>query len=691
MRDVFTLASALALYLLVCCVPSAAAKAPSVSLHVSPYARPGGDGSPARPFTTISQALERLRQIRGGASMPSAAEIVLAGGEYSVTATIELGPRDSFLTIRPARGQTAVLMGGRSVLLWEPVRDPDVRARLGDAAPHVMQADLREAGVRDFGALSNRGFGRPLKPAHLELFFEGLPARLAGWPDEGWARIADVPGGPDAGVFCYEGDRPSRWKDAREVWVHGYWTWDWADSYERVESLDPATRQVRTAAPHGVYGYKAGARFRFLNVLEELDSPNEYYVDAERGILYFWPPQPPRGHRVQVSVLEEPMFTITGATGVVLSGLTLECTRGTAVVITDGRDNLVQDCTIRNVGNVGVVIGERREDYQAVLYANTTLDRRGGSGNGVRRCHIYNTGDNAVLLGGGDRKTLTPAGNFVEDCHIHHFSRWGRTYRPAIALDGVGNRVLHNRIHDSPHSAIIAHGNEHLVAYNDIGRVCLETNDAGAFYIGRDFTQRGNRVICNYFHDLGEAEQVHAVYLDDCASGTIVRGNLFYRAGASVFIGGGRDNVVENNIFVKCRPGMLVDARGLDWASFWFDGRDDTLMKRLAAVGHDRPPYSVRYPALRNILSDDPAVPKGNRLERNICYDGACIKLKHGVLQKTVRMKDNWTAEDPGFAAPLPENPGPHDFRLRPDAPVWKTGFRPIPVEKIGPRGNALK
>jgi hypothetical protein len=54
-------------------------------------------------------------------------------------------------------------------------------------------------------------------------------------------------------------------------------------------------------------------------------------------------------------------------------------------------------------------------------------------------------------------------------------------------------------------------------------------------------------------------------------------------------------------------------------------------------------------------------------------------------------MKDNWTAEDPGFAAPLPENPGPHDFRLRPDAPVWKTGFRPIPVEKIGPRGNALK
>ncbi|MEJ5299304.1 MAG: hypothetical protein WHZ52_14850, partial [Armatimonadota bacterium] len=87
MRDVFTLASALALYLLVCCVPSAAGKAASVSLHVSPYARPGGDGSASRPFTTISQALERLRQIRGGASVPSAAEIVLAGGEYPVTAT----------------------------------------------------------------------------------------------------------------------------------------------------------------------------------------------------------------------------------------------------------------------------------------------------------------------------------------------------------------------------------------------------------------------------------------------------------------------------------------------------------------------------------------------------------------------------------------------------------------------------
>jgi parallel beta-helix repeat protein len=54
---------------------------------------------------------------------------------------------------------------------------------------------------------------------------------------------------------------------------------------------------------------------------------------------------------------------------------------------------------------------------------------------------------------------------------------------------------------------------------------------------------------------------VRVVYLDDCASGTTVFGNIFYQATRSVIIGGGRDNRIENNIFLDTEPGIRIDDR----------------------------------------------------------------------------------------------------------------------------------
>ncbi len=53
-------------------------------------------------------------------------------------------------------------------------------------------------------------------------------------------------------------------------------------------------------------------------------------------------------------------------------------------------------------------------------------------------------GDIRLILGGGDRKTLTPGGNVADNNHIHHYGRWNRMYRNGIAIDGVGNRAAHN-------------------------------------------------------------------------------------------------------------------------------------------------------------------------------------------------------------------------------------------------------
>ncbi|HQH27360.1 MAG TPA: hypothetical protein PLP17_08195, partial [Oligoflexia bacterium] len=119
-----------------------------------------------------------------------------------------------------------------------------------------------------------------------------------------WAKIASLPPGEtivdESGKprgrrsdrFGYEGDRPAQWKDARDAWVHGFWMYDWADAYLKIAAIDRENRWIATEPPEPRFGYKAGQRFRFINILEELDQPGEYYVDRESGMLYLWPPSP---------------------------------------------------------------------------------------------------------------------------------------------------------------------------------------------------------------------------------------------------------------------------------------------------------------------------------------------------------------------------------------------------------------
>ena len=55
----------------------------------------------------------------------------------------------------------------------------------------------------------------------------------------------------------------------------------------------------------------------------------------------------------------------------------------------------------------------------------------------------------AISLGGGNRKTLEAACNYVVNCEMFDFNRLGKTYKAAVNVDGAGNRIAYNYIHNA--------------------------------------------------------------------------------------------------------------------------------------------------------------------------------------------------------------------------------------------------
>ncbi len=625
------------------------------------------------PLATLTGARDHLRTMQVAEAI-----VYVRSGDYFLTEPLALTAQDNLKTTqgqagsilyRPWRQEKVRLIAGREVTGFAPVKDAAIRTRLAPAArEHVMQADLKAQGITDFGRLQSRGFGRPTHPAAMEVFFQDRPMTLARRPNTGWLTIDQVPDGPNGGRFTFKQEGPLRWAPSEDIWVHGFWTHDWADSYERVKAIDPATRTVETHPPHGVYGYSPNHRFYFLNVLEELDEPGEWYLDRASGVLYFWPPAPVSQGRVFVSMLDDAV-TIHGGRNVTIEGFTIECMRGSAVTIRDSEKVRIAGCVIRNVGNAGVSIS-------------------GGGDCRVIGCDIYETGDGGIRLSGGDTKTLTPAGHVAENNHIHHYSRWCMTYRPAVGVGGVGQQVRHNLIHDGPHNAIQLGGNDHVIEYNEIHDVCTESDDVGAFYAGRSWVDRGTVIRHNFFHHIHSAAEQYrhgsrVVYLDDAASGFAICGNVFYKAGSlcAVNIGGGRDNLVENNLFVDCKYGVLMDARGLGWAKDHIaPGGGWRMYDKLKAVNHDRPPYSTRYPKLATILDEAPAEPRGNAVRRNIAVRTPLLHTPDG-RRELVDLAENWSTDTLDFVDEEHLN-----LRFKDPQQVRRhvPGFEPIPFDKIG-------
>lgn len=654
----------------------------ALEIHAAPGGQDTQPGTVEAPLASLVGARDLLRRMRADGSIPTteAVEVRIHGGTYEIPGGCifeagDGGAEQSPVTYCAAPGEKPVLVGGKR-LPWDTFRavaDAAVLGRLAtEARDHVLCADLKALGIQDFGDFPE-AFRTP--PAVPELFLDGARMTLARWPNgDEWATVGEVvDSGPapwrsfessGTGTFAFEGERPLRWLTAPSVWLYGYWCFDWASETIRVERIDPEKRTITLSQPH-VYGIGSGnpggRRYCALNLLEELDAAGEYFIDRMAGVLYVWPPE--MSGELVLSLATEPLLRMNGVSHLAVKGIEVACTAGDGILVEGGEGVLVESCTVRNTGLAGIVV-------------------RGGRNHRVIACDITETGTGGLMMEGGDRKTLTSSGHAATDNRIWRVARRQRTHAYNVHLGGVGVRLAHNLIHDAPHQAIGIGGNDHVIEFNEIHHICMESDDCGAFYMGRNPSERGTIIRYNYWHDTGgpRSHGSCAVYFDDGSGGQTVFGNVFQRASGgsfgAVFVHGGHDNRVINNVFVDCSMAIRQVPWNDDSWREWVNG-ELWRQRLLEEVDITKPPYSGRYPELKGFM-DFNGEPRMNHAERNVVV--RCGGFIGGAWEE----KDNWVTEtDPGFF-----DMEANDFRLERDAEVFQKvpGFENLPFDQIGPR-----
>ncbi|MGV8136715.1 MAG: right-handed parallel beta-helix repeat-containing protein [Mangrovibacterium sp.] len=641
-----------------------------VEFYVSLEGNDQNPGTEAEPFQTLERAKQAVKEQLG--KKPSRQLVVnIKGGTYLLNNPVfftaeDSGTVSSPVIYRAVEGEEPVFTGSRELKSWKLINAPDKSGLLSpDASGKIYVTDIKAAGIVDFG--DPTGIGR--RP---DLFCDGQLQQLARWPDEGFVRAGRALGatllpptytkerGTREGVFEYLSSRQNRWAKEKDARLGGYWYWDWSDEFQSVEKIDTLTRTISLREPYHNYGYKDSLRYFGLNLFCELDRSGEWYLDRSDGLLYWYPPIEidPEKATVTLSVFGAPyMVEIQNCSNVILQGLTFREGRGSAVLISEGTNCVLAGCRIERFGTDGIHI-------------------EGGSSHGISGCLLNTFGCSGIYLKGGDRKTLTPAGHFVEHTVVENFSLFKRTYQPAVFAEGCGIRISNNRFRNSSSSAMRLEGNDFTIEYNEVSHVVNESDDQGGIDTWYDPSYRGIVIRYNRWSDIlgGTRHGAAGVRLDDMISGVTIFGNVFERCGSHDFgavqIHGGKDNVVENNVFSDCFAMVSFSTWG---EKRWLEQLETPVIRKKIYENVDirSDLYQSKYPELKTIRENADV----NTVQNNLALD--CPNLYHRGYDKqilennSVAKKDGKTIEE--FCTP---------------ELLKSYGLQEIPFREIGPKNN---
>lgn len=468
-------------------------------------------------------------------------------------------------------GWVSLRLGGLNIQLLEDAPEKAVIAG-AVALPNLTWTNHGTAGVlrADLAPLVGESNG-PSAAGFNTIFVNGRRAIRSREPDY-WADSSEAPFYRMAGVnpatntnaFDFgdsDGDGrqdiDAAWSNLSQVEVVSFRQWE--QSREVIAGVDgnTVTFQGNLKADRP-YGWDAGdvtnERYFVENVLEGVDHGGEWYYDIGPCHLYY-KPRPGEGITNQASEILVPrvdqLVSLRGVSHVRFEDLTLGYTdwmlwQKTNAPFFGGYPGSQEDAlhgmtppsilatNCVRVAFVGDVVRETGFDAIAIV---------DGSNCEVVACEILHSGATAA---GADRGT----GHRIALNHIHHN---GEVYQGNSAIGyGIGTtgsystglsrgRIMNNWVHDHPYTGICGNGpmtqGPNLIQGNHIHDILRTLGDGGCIYCGWNASGPGAVIQANDCHDnelgplhMGQFRGIRiGIYLDERATGFLVRGNLCRR------------------------------------------------------------------------------------------------------------------------------------------------------------------
>jgi len=677
-------------------------------------ARTDEAGRTVLPFTPATPIARIRNQVRAIRSLDRTKRYVvsLAEGTYPLTETVDFDGRDSGTAENPVvwRG------GGKGAVFSGAVELTGARA---DAAePDVWRFPV----PRDAA-------GRPMWADCL--FVDGARREVAAYPAEGFIHATNV----TERILAKEGTyKPWDYSVAAEhtvfltdadfasladlmavdqpylrVRIHSKWN----SARHLVTRIDCRTRSVTFGGTRWPpwNRYKADeCPLRFENLRPAFRQAGQWFYDARRLEIAYRPQPGESVAALRVTVPQdglETFFRFSGdidarawAGNVRFENLTFE----TAAPMGACGPVDVPDSLMLNgfADSMFTLDGVRGVTFDRCRWTRTgsygVWFRDGCMSNAVVNCVFTDLGGGAIRVGraGGNRAVkglfeVAPTGAVAYAVYVPHSTAFisiennlvehGGRFLPgagAIVVSAASDcRIVHNRIDDLHYSAIVCGWDfgyrgspcqRNLVAFNHISNVGYgDLSDmAGVYMAGTGF---GNLITDNVIHGVkGMVYGGWGLYPDEGTEGVVYRNNLVYDTkDGAVHQHFGRNNVFENNIFGFAREGQLAITRAEPWRSYSMVGN---------IIVWEEGPAFVKYAGTLNETA------KIN-WTRNLWWrlDGN-DRVFNGKSFAEWQAKGNDT--EGAFADPKFVDAARRDFRLRPDSPALKLGFKPFDFTRAG-------
>lgn len=357
-----------------------------------------------------------------------------------------------------------------------------------------------------------------------------------------------------------------------ELFMYGAVYEEWDRNYFGLSLLKDSNtgRHYFRASNYNAYGarHTSTNALYFYNMYEDLDRNDEFLLKVSDMLLYVYAEGGLADEEVTISYSEKVPVAMTGASHVILNGISFERIYPYAVQTQLTHRAVLQNCSFINLNGYAVSM---EDDTQS----------------GVINCYFNKCA--GITTNSTFYNKLTPNEYFIQNNNFNN-APTSNLNGNGLYIKGIGNVVSHNYFDEC--RLYVASNYESIVEYNEFYRGSQFVKDNGPIYVGGD-SNRGNHIRYNYFNDIDRSH--YGIYLDDMCSGNYVYGNIFKYAetaeeGSScIFMHGGNMNVITNNICLNATASGIKNV--LNYYPQKIDGKPTgggSGAKRWESIAKDR-------------------------------------------------------------------------------------------------------